>query len=192
MKKGIVLVLALCLAFSTVVNAENGNGLKGKMYVSGYGAYAIGMGDVFKEYTAGEYKFKSSAGIGFGGAFHYGVNPKMLIGGELGFQSYKYESSGPAPYPSVSDTETKMNILATAFYALNYVENQSALFLAFGAGQYGGFDKLGFNAGVMYSKMMAAGWILFVMPRLHYVMTDPDAAMMFQVLVGASFPLGSK
>ncbi len=85
----------------------------------------------------------------------------------------------------------KMNILASGLYALNYVEDEQAFFLAFGAGFYGGWEEVGFNGGVLYTKMVGEKLALFVMPRFHYVMADPDAPMMFQVVGGVTFPIGN-
>lgn len=193
MKRALLLMLALCLVLSvSAMGQDEAAGLKGKMFVSGYGGYTIGFGDVFKDYeettVLGDICISSDAGISFGGAFHYGVTEKLLVGGELGLQSYKAELTIMGV--SESETETEMNILASGLYALNYVEDEQAFFLAFGVGQYGGWDEFGFNAGVLYSKKMGEKLSVFVMPRFHYVMVDPDAAMMFQVVAGVTFPIG--
>ena len=193
MKRALLLMLALCLVLSvSALGQDEDEGLKGKMFVSGYGGYTIGMGDAFfdEEETIGGVTVGASfkAGISFGGAFHYGVTEKLLVGGELGLQSYKAEVTIMGT--SASETETKMNILASGLYALNYVEDEQAFFLAFGVGQYAGWDEFGFNAGVLYSKKMGEKLSVFVMPRFHYVMVDPDAAMMFQVVAGVTFPIG--
>jgi hypothetical protein len=189
MKRVLLLMLALCLVLSvSALGQDEDGGLKGKMFVSGYGGYTIGMGDAFFDETIAGIDVSFKAGISFGGAFHYGVTEKFLVGGELGLQSYKAEASFGGI--SASETETKMNILASGLYALNYVEDEQAFFLAFGVGQYAGWDEFGFNAGVLYSKKMGEKLSVFVMPRFHYVMADPDAAMMVQVAVGVTFPLG--
>ncbi|MCK4372738.1 MAG: hypothetical protein KAW61_06300 [candidate division Zixibacteria bacterium] len=189
MKRAVLLMLALCLVLSvSALGQDEDAGLKGKMFVSGYGGYTIGMGDAFFDETIAGIDVSFKAGISFGGAFHYGVTEKLLIGGELGLQSYKSEASFGGI--SASETETKMNILASGLYALNYVEDEQAFFLAFGVGQYAGWDEFGFNAGVLYAKKMGEKLSVFVMPRIHYVMSDPDAAMMVQVAVGVTFPLG--
>ena len=189
MKRAVLLMLALCLVLSvSALGQDEDAGLKGKMFVSGYGGYTIGMGDAFFDETIAGIDVSFKAGISFGGAFHYGVSDKFLVGGELGLQSYKAEASFGGI--SASETETKMNILASGLYALNYVEDEQAFFLAFGVGQYAGWDEFGFNAGVLYAKKMGEKLSVFVMPRIHYVMVDPDAAMMVQVAVGVTFPLG--
>ena len=94
MKRALLLMLALCLVLSvSALGQDEDEGLKGKMFVSGYGGYTIGMGDAFfdEEETIGGVTVGASfkAGISFGGAFHYGVTEKLLVGGELGLQSYK-------------------------------------------------------------------------------------------------------
>ncbi len=183
MKRAVLLMLALCLVLSVSAVAENGNGMKGWMLVSGYGGYTIGMGDAFEDWEVAGNKHSRDAGISFGGAFHYGVTDMFLVGGELGFQSYKAEG------PGYSNTETEMNILATGLYALNYVENEQAFFVAFGVGHYAGWDEFGFNVGVLYTRMITDKLPAFIMPRFHYVMADPDAALMFQVVVGITFPV---
>lgn len=189
MKRAVLLMLALCLVLSvSALGQDEDAGLKGKMFVSGYGGYTIGMGDAFFDETIAGIDVSFKAGISYGGAFHYGVTEKLLIGGELGLQSYKAEASFGGI--SASETETKMNILASGLYALNYVEDEQAFFLAFGVGQYAGWDEFGFNAGVLYAKKVGEKLSVFVMPRIHYVMVDPDAAMMVQVAVGVTFPLG--
>jgi len=186
MKRAILLMVALCLMVSGSAVAENGNGMKGWALVSGYAGYTIGMGDAFKDWEAFGVKYSQDAGISFGGAFHYGVTDMILIGGELGFQSYKAEATVEGV--SASDTEIKMNIIGSGLYALSWTENEQAFFIAFGVGYYGGWEEVGFNAGVLYSKMLGSGYPVFIMPRFHYVMSDP-AATMLQVVVGVSFPV---
>lgn len=200
MKKALLLMLVVCMALGVTAVAENGDGVKGKMFASGYAGYALGFGDLFKDYeeTFGpsRYKYSFDAGIGFGGAFHYGVTPKLMVGGEVGLQSYKSELEVTGDLfgfnEAGSNTNTELNVLATALYALNYAAQQNALFLTFGVGNYGGLDAIGLSFGIMYMKMMSTAWALYFMPRMHYVLSDPDAAMMFQLLVGASFPIGGK
>ena len=68
------------------------------------------------------FEYSCSPTIGFGGAFHYGVTPKLLIGGELGMQSYKAEVTYEGV--SASDSETEMNILFSGLYAMSYVEGE--------------------------------------------------------------------
>lgn len=191
MKRVLLLMLVLCLMLSVTAIAEEGDGLKGKMFVSAYAGYALGFGDVFDDVEYESFTASFDAGIGFGGAFHYGVTPKFLIGGEIGMQSYEAEVSILGI--SASETNTEMNILASGLYALNYVEGESAFFLAFGGGLYGGAvdDEMGVYGGVLYAKKVGEKFSIFVMPRFHYVMSDP-AMTMVQVAVGATLPLGSK
>jgi len=180
-------MLVLCLMMSGSAIAENGNGMKGWMLISPYVGYSFGFGDAFKDYEFLGETWSRDAGISFGGAYHYGVSPMFLVGGELGFQSYKTEVSVGGL--SVSDSEIKMNIIGSGLYALSWTENEQAFFVTFGAGYYGGWEAIGLNGGILYSKMVNDKYPLFLMPRIHIVFDDPDTAMMFQILFGISFPI---
>lgn len=205
----LIVVLMVMLLVSGV--SAFGQGLKGKMAISGYGGYSIGMGDAFKDYESFNYKYSSSAGITFGGMFHYGVTEKMMVGGELMMQSYKFEgeykggsilddylkrgtlgkTSGiqQGVDLSYSDTETKLNFLASALYALNYTE-ETAFYLIFGAGFYDfGDTEIGFNGGLMYTKQISPSMDLFGAPRFHVVMAD-ETVMLLQLTAGVQFWLG--
>jgi opacity protein-like surface antigen len=194
MKRALLLMLALCLMMSATAVAEEGQGLKNAMFVAGYGGYTIGMGDAFEDYEMpsilGPIKLTFDAGISFGGAFHYGVSPKLLVGVEVGFQAYKAEASLLGV--TESETEYKANILPCVLYALNFVEDEQAFFLTFGGGFYGGWEEAGFNAGLMYTKMVSPSVILLISPRFHYVMADPDAVTMVQIIGGVVIPLGGR
>ncbi|MDH3890311.1 MAG: hypothetical protein OEV49_04440 [candidate division Zixibacteria bacterium] len=189
MRRSLLLMLVLCLALSVTAAAEEGDGMKGWALVSGYGGYTFGFGDLFFDETIAGVNVSFEAGLSFGGAFHYGLTDKFFLGGELGFQSYKTQASLGGL--SASTTDTKLNILASGLYALNYVENQQALFLAFGAGQYSGLDEFGFNAGVLYTRMAGDKFAWFVMPRFHYVLTDPSGTMV-QVVLGVTLPVAGR
>ncbi|MCK4607011.1 MAG: hypothetical protein KAU35_06930 [candidate division Zixibacteria bacterium] len=205
MKRVFVLTMALCLAITMTVTGQD---LTGKMLAGGYAGYTLGLGDPFGtedfELMGVKVETKFDAGISFGGTFHYGVTEKLLIGGELGFQSYKSEVKTdattimgvPIPATDESASETKMNILATGLYALNYTDDENALFVTFGLGLYGGLGdgdggEIGLNGGVLYRKMVSETVGVYVMPRIHYVMSDP-AAKMLQIAVGVQMPLGSE
>ena len=168
-------------------------GVKGKKLVSGYLGYTLGFGDAFsddEEVILGTtYKYSRSAGINLGGAFHLGVTEKLLIGGELGFQSYKAEVSVGSMSTSASDFET--NILASGLYVLSYEEEKKGMFLNFGAGIYGGGDSnLGLFGGIVYHKEMSESYDLIFMPRFHYVLADNVKPIMLSLSVGVSFPVG--
>ena len=198
MKKVLIAVLAVCLIISA--SAFSQVDVKGQMLASGYGGYTLGFGDPFGDtdysYSGVTATSSYSAGIGFGGMFHYGITEKLMIGGEIGFQSYKAEVDIPGqtvmgvtiPGVSESTTSTENNILGNCLYAMSY-EDESALFLTFGGGIYGGGDsEIGFFGGILYRK--AFGNIQgFIMPRFHYVMTD-TAMKMFQIAAGVQFPIG--
>ncbi|KAA3636245.1 MAG: hypothetical protein DWP97_03065 [Calditrichaeota bacterium] len=191
-KKTLLLAAALCLCISmTAFSAEEEMGVKGKKLVSGYLGYTLGFGDAFSDYEevvgTETYKYSFDAGLNLGGAFHIGVTEKMLIGGELGFQSYKFESTVGSFSVSSSDMET--NILASALYVLNY-EEEKKMFLNFGTGIYGGGDSnLGLFGGIVYHKAMSS-YDLILMPRLHYVLADGSKPLMLSLSIEASFPVG--
>jgi len=193
-----VLMFGLMVTGSAV--GQDAFDLKGKMLTGGYLGYTLGFGDPFGEtdFIGGSTDF--SAGFSFGGHFHYGVSPKMLIGGELGFQSYNADVNTEAtsiggfsiPSTSTSAGDTELNILGTALYAMNYTEDQKALYLTFGAGIYGGASsEFGFNGGVLWRTMVSPTIGLYVMPRFHLIMADTTMKML-QIAVGVQIPLGAK
>jgi hypothetical protein len=132
----------------------------------------------------------------------------MMIGGELMVQSYKWEASYDLNYIplekrnafakkfdlnqvdlSYSDTESKMNFLFSALFALSEMQ-KAALFLNFGGGLYDtGDNEIGVFGGLMYHKMMSEKLAIFLMPRLHMIFAD-DSFMLLQIMVGVHFWLG--
>jgi len=178
--------MALCLAITITVTGQD---LTGKMLTGGYAGYTLGFGDAFFDEDYGSFK----AGISLGGTFHYGINEKMMIGGELGFQSYKSEVKLPAILGgSTSETNTRINILFNGLYAINYTDDENAFFVTAGGGFYGGEDsEFGIFGGIVYRKMVSETIGAYVMPRFHYVMADP-AMTMLQIAVGVQIPLGSE
>ena len=183
MKRVFVLTVALCLAITMTVTGQVD--LTGKMLTGGYAGYTLGFGDAFPDNDV----FSISAGISFGGTFHYGIKEKMMIGGELGFQSYKAEMTILGV--SASETSTETNILFNGLYAINYTDDENAFFVTAGGGLYGGSDsELGIFGGIVYRKMVSETVGAYIMPRLHYVMTDP-AMTMLQIAVGVQMPIGS-
>jgi hypothetical protein len=223
MKRTLLLTLALCLVVSVSASGQD-QGLKGKMFLSGYGGYTIGTGDPWGEQEIDvtlvgipvDVMWKLDPTICFGGMFHYGVSDKMAIGGELGFQIYKQEESGSVAgttFPPISTSETKLNILFNGLYAFNYVEGEGGLFFTFGGGVYGGLGGVldleqamediaagtqvdednvafGVNGGFLYTRMVSESLGLFVMPRFHFVFSDPTAKMV-QVVGGVQIPFGN-
>lgn len=206
MKKILFMCLGLCLIISASVSAQqqqkspqmNMYDFKGQNWVTGHLGYAFGMGSAFQTYSEpySNIEYSNDAGIGFGGQYYYGLKHNLLIGGELMFQSYKYEVSYlpdlAAGYPgtSVSHTQTETNILANGLYAVNQTRN-SALFLLGGTGFYDfGGMKLGLNTGIVWRTQISDKVHFFGMPRIHLVMTD-NTPTMFQLTLGAQFSLGS-
>jgi len=189
MKRTLLLVGVLCLVLSVAVS---GQGLKGKMLVSAYGGYTIGMGDVFKDYELGGSKFSFGPGINFGGIFHYGLNEKMMIGGEIGFQSYKAEVEGSGTglfaVPSGSSSESKVNILANGLYLMSESE-KNTFFLTGGAGVYD--SEIGFFGGILYRWAVSPSVFVFAMPRIHVVLGDATFELI-QISAGAQIPIGAK
>ncbi len=171
MRKVPLAVILVILLISGIVSAQD---YTGKKIGGGYLSYAFGMGDAFKEIGGVDL----SAGIGLGGMFHYGLKERLLLGGELGFQSYDIGSDG----------ETKLNLLGSMLYNLNY-SYKNALFLTGGLGYYGGLDGIGIHAGIIYRMYISERVALFGMPRLHYVFSDPSAQML-QIAFGAQMEFG--
>jgi len=170
MKK--LLVLAFAFVFVAGGSAFSQD-LEGKMKAGGYLGYSIGMGDIFDIIDAS---------FNFGGTFHYGINEKMMIGGELGLQSYDYD------FGFASSSETELNILGSILYAMSY-EDSRGLMLTGGAGMYGGFDAFGINGGIVYSFPVAETIQLYGMPRFHIIFDD-ETPMMITLSAGAFFDFG--
>jgi hypothetical protein len=189
MKRTLLLVGVLCLVLTVAVS---GQGLKGKMLISGYGGYTIGMGDIFDDIEALDAKFSFSAGINFGGIFHYGINEKLMVGGEIGFQSYKAEVEGTGTglfaTASGSSSETKVNILANGLYLVNESE-KSTFFLTGGAGVYD--SEIGFFGGILYRWAVSPTVFVFAMPRIHLVLADSTFELI-QISGGVQIPIGAK
>ncbi len=195
MKRILLICLAFCLLIS-VAESSQMYSFKGKSLLSGNMGYAFGMGDAFQNYTEPftNTEFSSGPGIGFSGQYYYGVNDKLLIGGEVMFQSYTFEMTAPAnlalslPAVDISESTTETNVLVNAMYAVNQTRN-STLFLIGGTGFYdfGGME-LGLNSGLLWRKQVGDKAHLFGMPRLHVVMAD-NTPMMFQLTMGAQFSM---
>ena len=190
MKRTLLLAGLIGLVLSVGVN---GQGLKGKMLISGYGGYTIGLGDPFDEYELLGAKYSSSAGINFGGVFHYGLGEKLMIGGELGFQSYKAEVEGTILGASVSssDSETKLNFLFNGLYQVSEAE-KNAFFITGGAGMYDyGDTEIGFFGGILYRWAVSPTVFVFAMPRIHLILADTTFELL-QISGGVQIPIGSK
>jgi|GEM_PF-835831 len=200
----VLLIAAMMMLLATGASANDD--LSGRMAASGFLGYSLGFGEGFDDWEESvsdgffsySAKLSRSAGIGYGLMFHYGMSEKLMLGGELSFQSYSYDYE----YNNVelwSTSESGMNFLASVLYAMNYDETEGGLFLMGGAGLYGGpsftsgfgaDDSFGFFGGVKYEKKFGEQFSGFVMPRFHVVMFD-DMAMMLQVAVGGTFDFGS-
>lgn len=188
--------MAICLIFSVSASAQMQD-FKGQTWVTGHLGYAFGMGDAFADYTEPitNTEFSSGPGVGFGGQFYYGLNRKLLIGGELMFQSYTVKLYSPAnlglgiPEMDISETQTETNLIVNTLYAVSQSRN-SALFLMGGSGLYDfGGTKMGLNGGLVWRKQVSDNVHLFGMPRLHVVLTDSTPTMI-QLTMGAQFSLG--
>jgi hypothetical protein len=170
MKRIILTVLIAGLLISTPVLGQDD--LTGKMFAGGYLGYGFGLGDAFPGDV--------DAGFGFGGTFHYGLNERMMIGGELGFQNYD----------SGTESELETNILFNGLYAFNYTR-ETGFYLTFGGGFYGGNDtNFGINGGIVYSKLISETISLYGMPRLHIIFAD-ETPMILQLAVGIHIPIGA-
>jgi len=185
-----IFVLTIPSAFAQL------NDLTGEMLIGGYLGYSIGMGDPFKDYETANYKVTTNAGFCFGGTFYYGLQEKLMIGGEIMFQSYggDVEYTGTSQYGytgSGGASSTELSILANGLYAMN-IDDESAFFLCGGAGlyDYGGM-KLGLNAGVMYRKMLSDNFYIYGQPRFHLVLADATFELL-QLAVGVQYMIGPK
>lgn len=194
MLKRSVIAIALCLLMAAVAQAQPT--VKNHMMVGPYAGYTLGFGDAFKDVDFFGGTASNSAGINFGGGFWYGLTDKMMLGGELFVQSYKYEidynDDEENPFlTDVSESETETNILGSLLYTMSYM--QKAIFmLNAGAGMYGhgsGSD-LGIFGGIMYHYMVAKALMVVFMPRLHFVFAD-DTVMLLQLAVAVQWWLGS-
>lgn len=222
MKRTLFWALTLCLVLSVSALGQD-EGLKGKSFISGYGGYTVGMGDPWGDQEVNitllgipvEMTSKLDPTLSFGAMYHYGVSDKLMLGCEIGFQTYDEEASavvGGMVIPPESLTETKANILFNGLYALNYVEGEKGFYITFGGGIYGGLGGVldfeqaltdaaagkdideggaafGFNGGILYTHMVSEGFGLFVMPRFHFISSDPTSKMV-TISAGVQFPLG--
>lgn len=197
MKRIITLVAAICLCLGISTLAQQPVDFTGKMIAAGYLSYSIGMGDPFKDVKAGYTTFESSAGIGLGGHFFYGMNENVMLGGELMLQNYGFKQETESytmglitvPASSSSNSEMKFNIIANGLYAINAMDTKS-LYAIGGLGLYDfGGMKLGLNAGIVYSVEVSPKVSIFGMPRFHIVFAD-DTFELLQLAVGAQFSVG--
>jgi opacity protein-like surface antigen len=206
MKQTLLICTVFCLVISASASAQSPSeqppspqmwDFTGQTWATGHLGYAFGMGSAFSSYTEPytNTEFSSGPGVGFGGQFYYGLKHNLLIGGELMFQSYTFKMSAPPnlalgfPGMDVSETQTEVNLIANALYAVKQNRN-SALFLMGGTGLYDfGGTKLGINTGLVGRKQVSDNVYLFGMPRLHVVLTD-NTPMMIQLTMGAQFSLG--
>lgn len=196
MKRILLTCAVFCLIISVSASAQMSD-FKGQTWLCGNLGYAFGMGDAFVSYTEpySNTKFSTDAGIGFGGQFYYGLQDKLLIGGELSLQSYTAKMSAPAnlslgiPEMDVSTSETKFNVIVNTLYAVSQTRS-SALFLSGGTGLYDfGGTQLGLNTGLVWRYQVSDNVYLTGMPRFHVVFTD-NTPMMIQLTMGAQFSLG--
>lgn len=167
-------MLATAFVFIFVFgSAAYSQDLEGKIKAGGYLGYTIGFGDAFSG--------PADAGVNFGGTFHYGIKENLMIGGELGLQSYDYGS----------ESDTKVNIIGSVLYPLNYTD-EKAFYLTGGAGIYGGNDSgFGINGGIVYSFQVAESIQIYGMPRLHIVFMD-NTPMMLSLSAGVFFDFGDR
>ncbi len=196
MKRILLMCAVICLIISVSASAQ-WTDFKGQTWLSGHLGYAFGMGDAFVNYTEPytNAKFSNDAGIGFGGQFYYGLQDKLLIGGELLIQRYTAKMTTPAnlslgiPEMDLSDSQTELNILVNTLYAVNQTRS-STLFLSGGTGLYDfGGMQLGLNTGLVWRQQVSDNVYLVGMPRFHVVFTD-NTPMMIQLTMGAQFSLG--
>ncbi len=183
-------VISATLILLLAASAGSAASLKSMMMVGPYVGWSLGFGDAFKDYEIGNSKFSSSAGLNFGGNFHYGLSDKMMVGGEIYIQSFKYKAEIEG-FGSSSDTESGTNFLFSGLYAMSQM--QKAIFLLnAGAGLYdGGSDSdIGLFGGVMYQRLLKAKMTLYILARMHFIMAD-DTITMLQLAVGLHFWLGS-
>jgi len=196
MKKVVAIVAVMVLMMGLSAYAQDVASCKGKLNAIGYGAYAIGFGDVFDDtkMTVGNVTTEHSfdAGLGFGVIGQYGVLDKLFVGLEVGLQMYKAEAKttgAQIPVPDVDETNTEVNILANGMYAISYTDDLNAFFITAGLGMYGGDNsEFGLNGGFMFRRMLSPNVGVMVMPRFHYVMSDP-AGTMAQIAAGVVIPI---
>lgn len=196
MKSTITLLSALLLL--TAASAW-GQGLRGDMSVTAYAGWSLGFGDDFDDYQLGGFDYSSSAGLTFGGIFHYRLNEMMAVGGELMMQSYKEEREASAEHADVpyylsreySDTDSRLNFLFNGAYTLRYDE-ETGFYLLFGGGLYDtGETEIGINGGISYTKQLTPTLNLVGAPRLHLILAD-ETVMLLQLTVGVQFILGPR
>ena len=167
----------------------------GTMMITGYGGYTLGFGDYFDDYESLNYKWSSSAGICFGGIFHFFINNMFAVGGELYMQSYSFDSEYTGPTGGFftgldgSTSDTELNFLFNALYPMNYSEEQ-AIYLMFGGGLYEfGDSEIGVHGGIAWHKALSPNINLVIAPRFHVIFAN-ETVMMVQVTAGAGFGFG--
>jgi hypothetical protein len=189
-----IVYVAVILALALSAGAF-GQGLTGKMMITGYGGYSVGFGDAFEEYEAFNYKYSNSAGFTFGAIFHYFVNEQFAVGGELMMQSYSFDSeytgTGSQFFGDLdaSVSETEMAFLFNGLYPFNYSDEQ-AFFLSFGGGLYEyGDTEFGANGGIVFHRQLSPQINLYVAPRFHVVFAS-ETIMLLQLSGGVAFAIG--
>jgi hypothetical protein len=170
-------------------------GPAGTMMITGYGGYTLGFGDAFDDFELLGAEISTSAGICFGGIFHFFINDMFAVGGELYMQSYKGEVKYSSTYGGLlagtdfSETNTEMNFLFNALYPMSYSEEQ-AIYLMFGGGLYGDDEsEFGAHGGIAWHKALSPNIDLVITPRFHVIFAD-ETVMMVQVTAGAGFGFG--
>ena len=186
-------VVSATLIVLLAASAGSAASLKSMMMVGPYAGYTLGLSG-FDDFENEFVKTSYGPGINFGGNFHYGLNEKMMIGGEIYFQSFKYEQeskNSEFPQADFSESESGTSFLFSALYAMSYMQ-RAMLLLNAGAGLYdGGSDSdIGFFGGVMYQRMLKSTISLYLMARMHFIMAS-DTFMMLQLAVGLHFWLGN-
>lgn len=194
-------VISATLIVLLAASAGSAATLKSLMMVGPYAGYTLGFGDAFKDFENEFGKTSSSAGINFGGNFHYGLSDKMMIGGELYVQRYGWEAEYSFPVlekrlgasqalATTSDSEMKTNFLFSALYTLSYMQ-KAMLMLNAGAGLYDyGDSEIGLFGGIMYQRMLKTTMSLYLLARMHFVMAT-ETVTMLQLAVGLHFWLGN-
>lgn len=184
------IIALLILAFAIPAFAQDGIGnVKGKMLVGGFLDYAIGFGDVFKDYefTVEDVTVKeeTSLGLSFGGKFFFGLAQKIMIGVVVDYQTIKYKGSvegdlgGFEDLFSYDETENWISFNGNVLVLFS-PEKKLCPYVEAGPGYYmpsheEADGEIGVNAGLGLIYMMSPTMAIDLGARGHMIFTEGES-----------------
>ena len=173
----------------------------GKLAIGGYGGYAFGFGDEFKEYERFGVTCQNKVTFSFGAKAKYGFTSNLSVVGAVDYQSNKSEAEGTfefmgESYP-VSESETGhwLGVLVNGVYTL-MPEETTCPYLTGGGGFYipstEADSKPGINVGGGVEHFFQENLALDAGARFHMIFTEGESTTYVQIFVGMIFYLGAQ